>query len=361
MTTTTRELATLDFAITPAMALERWQAFHAFVREQMVEGTDYGVIPGTDKPTLLKPGAEKLNNLYGLAAEQTVTERVQDWEHGFFFYEVKTALRHISSGAVISEGMGSCNSKESRYRWRWVAEDRLPPGTDKAALASRDTRLVEFAFAVEQGETTGQYGKPAAYWQQFREAIADGSAKSVKRTTRAGREFDAWEIGGRVYQVENPDVYDQVNTILKMAAKRSLVDAVLKATRASGIFTQDLEDLVEAIATIERGDGDESRPQRQAEPPRQQPQPSPQVAGEQNAAWIMEQITGWWGGDTPAKLTEAYRLVGLAEPTGGMRALPRADASKLWKALEGMRSKEQAEAGASPQEQLFPPETAVVS
>lgn len=34
-----------------------------------------------------------------------------------------------------------------------------------------------------------------------------------------------------------------VNTILKMSKKRSHVDATLSATRSSGLFTQDLEDL----------------------------------------------------------------------------------------------------------------------
>ena len=33
----------------------------------MVKGQDYGVIPGTAKPTLLKPGAEKLAEYYGYA------------------------------------------------------------------------------------------------------------------------------------------------------------------------------------------------------------------------------------------------------------------------------------------------------
>ena len=32
----------------------------AFVKAQMQKEIDYGVIPGTKKPTLLKPGAEKL-------------------------------------------------------------------------------------------------------------------------------------------------------------------------------------------------------------------------------------------------------------------------------------------------------------
>lgn len=38
------------------------------------------------------------------------------------------------------------------------------------------------------------------------------------------------------------DAYNVINTILKMAKKRALIDAVLSATRSSGIFTQDVED-----------------------------------------------------------------------------------------------------------------------
>ena len=39
------------------------------------------------------------------------------------------------------------------------------------------------------------------------------------------------------------DPYSLINTMLKMAKKRALVDAVLSATRSSDLFTQDLEDM----------------------------------------------------------------------------------------------------------------------
>lgn len=39
------------------------------------------------------------------------------------------------------------------------------------------------------------------------------------------------------------DGYTISNTVLKMAKKRALVDAVLSATRSSGLFTQDVEDM----------------------------------------------------------------------------------------------------------------------
>ena len=48
-----------------------------------------------------------------------------------------------------------------------------------------------------------------------------------------------WNSGGRV---ENEDIADLWNTVLKMAKKRAFVDAVRSTTAASDIFTQDIEE-----------------------------------------------------------------------------------------------------------------------
>ena len=42
-----------------ALTAQHYQTMVAFVRVQMQKEVDYGIIPGTKKPTLLKPGAEK--------------------------------------------------------------------------------------------------------------------------------------------------------------------------------------------------------------------------------------------------------------------------------------------------------------
>src|SRR5690606_22905756 len=59
--------------------------------------------------------------------------------------------------------------------------------------------------------------------------------------------FAKWQ--GKVEQKKqvrtNPA--DVANTILKMAKKRAQVDAVITATAASDIFTQDIEDLPEEV------------------------------------------------------------------------------------------------------------------
>jgi hypothetical protein len=41
--------------------------------------------------------------------------------------------------------------------------------------------------------------------------------------------------------------YSSVNTVLKMAKKRAYVDAILTATHTSGIFTQDVEDIMSGV------------------------------------------------------------------------------------------------------------------
>jgi hypothetical protein len=147
-----------DFVVSLEEAGRRIAMLKQFVREHMVEGEDYGVIPGASpKPTLFKPGAEKLNAIFGLAPILEITSRMEDWDAGFAAYEVKVTLMNKRSGSIEAEGIGNCNSRERRYK--------------------------------------------------------------------------------------NQDAANIAITLLKMAKKRALIDATLSATRASGMFTQDLEDM----------------------------------------------------------------------------------------------------------------------
>ena len=88
-------------------------------REIMVQETDYGVIPGTQKPTLLKPGAEKLANFYGLVAVVGITQHLGDGETTPpIAYDATCELRHGASGVVVAVGVGQANCWEKRYRYR---------------------------------------------------------------------------------------------------------------------------------------------------------------------------------------------------------------------------------------------------
>src|SRR5437660_666259 len=227
------------------LAIERRNALVAFVQQLMVEDRDFGKIPGVDKPSLLKPGAEKLVTFFGLSPEFITTAETEDWtgaEHKgepFFYYRYKCRLTR--DGRVIGEGEGSCNSWEVKYRYRWVPEDQVPAHLDKTRLVKRDSSVSEFEFAVAKKETTGQYGKPAEHWKRFEDAIANKTAVLIQRKTKTGKEMPAWSIPAVSYRVPNADSPDVVNTLQKMAQKRALVAAVLIGVNASEFFTQDVE------------------------------------------------------------------------------------------------------------------------
>ena len=170
-----------------------------FFKDIMVQGQDYGVIPGTDKPTLLKPGAEKLCELYGYAPVIKQVEEVAERDTGFYRARVTVALVHRRTGIVIAEGVGEANTMEGRYRIRWVPEWKLPKGINKENLHSEE------------------------------------------REKKDGTTF-------RMYRMENDDPWTLWNTVLKMAKKRGIIDATLSATRSSGLFAQDIEDLADWVS-----------------------------------------------------------------------------------------------------------------
>jgi hypothetical protein len=225
---------------------EAIRKFQVLVQKQLKENIDYGVIPGTSKPTLYKAGAEKISKLLDLSDIHECVESIQDWDRGFFMFRYKTKLVSLVSGQIVSEGVGSCNSKEDRYRWRWVSQDKLPPGSDPAGYVSRGSKqkIFEFGFAIQNGETSGKYGKPAEYWEKWREAIRTGKARETEKLTKKNKMLKGYEItvDRTLYRIPNEDIFTQVNTIEKMAKKRSMVDAGLSVGRLSELFTQDLED-----------------------------------------------------------------------------------------------------------------------
>lgn len=205
-----------NLLLTPVMNLEvarqRLQEFQSFVKEYLVKDEDFGVIPGTPKPTLLKPGSDKLCELYGLADTYEITSRIEDWDRNLFDYEVRCTLLSKRDGGIVGTGLGSCNSYEGKYRWR--DGQRKCPSCGKATI-------------IKGRE---EYG---GGWLCFAKKGGCGAKFKTGDQTIEGQQT------GRI---ENDDIPTLKNTILKMAKKRAKVDATLGATRSSGIFTQDVED-----------------------------------------------------------------------------------------------------------------------
>ncbi len=209
-------------AVMPAeMTIEELVARTRKVQEAMKavmkDGEHYGVIPGTPKPTLLKPGAEKLLNLFMLDPEYAAVREPEDGAH--LTITSTCTLYHIGTGARLGSGMGSCSTRESKYAYRNAK--RVCPKCGAEAINKS-----KFPPRGKRDEAPGWY--------------------CYAKVGGCGVEFSAEDpaITGQVLgRVDNPDKADQYNTVLKMANKRSLVAAVLNVTAASDIFTQDLEDM----------------------------------------------------------------------------------------------------------------------
>ena len=184
------------------------------MRAVMQDGTHYGKIPGTQKPTLFKAGSEKILSTFRIAIEPFAEDlSTADCAR----YRVTCRATSQISGAFLGAGIGECSSSEEKYSFRGIVHDKEWIATPE------DRRRVKFT--------------------------RDGSEIRQVRTNPA----------------------DVANTVLKMAKKRAQIDATLTATAASDIFTQDIEDLPpevrEVVVGAETGQKPDLKPpQRKSEP-----------------------------------------------------------------------------------------------
>ncbi|MBK8793324.1 MAG: hypothetical protein IPN59_09225 [Holophaga sp.] len=158
---------------------KRTHAIQEIMRGVMKEGTHYGTIPGTPKPSLWKAGAEVIAMTFRLAP--------------------------MLECHVVADDMES--------EWNYTA-----PKRDGSIISGTCIGFFEVEATCTIIGPTG-------------ESHSRCSARCNNREAKY-RSLQAFEIR---------------NTILKMAEKRAFVSAVLMATGASDIFTQDLEDFPELI------------------------------------------------------------------------------------------------------------------
>lgn len=198
----------------------------------MKEGTHYGTIPGTPKPTLYQPGAELLCLTFRIAA----TPRVEDLgSNETVRYRVAMQATSQVSGEVLGEGVGECSSDETKYRW-------ARPTCDEEWAETPESHRREKWMRGKQGNY---------------------KAKQI-RTSPA----------------------DVANTILKMAAKRALIAMTRTVLACSDIFAQDLEDLPqEVLESVVEADAPPQKPALQTPQRKSAPaQPSPSPAATSSSA-----------------------------------------------------------------------------
>jgi hypothetical protein len=197
-----------------ARLVEQKAQIQEAMKAVMKENEHYGVIPGCKKPSLWQPGADTLCLLFGIGAQYEVVTSVE--RDDFLAYSHRCRLVHRDSLRTWGEGMGGANSREKRYVEQ--SSQRLCPSCNGP-------------FIIKGKE---EYGGGWLCW-------AKKGGCGAKFPDDDGRIAD--QGGTQTAQ----GVWDLQNTLIKMSSKRAKVAAVLTATAASDIFTQDLEDLVDAM------------------------------------------------------------------------------------------------------------------
>lgn len=155
----------------------------------MKRDVHFGIIPGCPKPSLFKPGAEKIASTFRIA----VTSDVEDLSTSDEKRYRVTCTAYAVNGNKLGSSIGECSSSEEKYRWRRPVCD--------------------------------------AEWE----------------STEGDRRREKWLRDGTKIKQMRTEPSDLANTILQMADKRAYVAVVRKVTAASDVFTQDIEDLPEGV------------------------------------------------------------------------------------------------------------------
>lgn len=203
-----------EIPLTPADVKHQISLIQEIMKDAMKSGEHYGVIPGCgDKPSLLKPGAEKLNLTFRMAPDPEIIVKELSGNHRE--YQLKVRMTSIVTGRFLGAGVGSANTMETKWRFR-KAEQKCPKCGKETIIRGKK----------EYGGGWLCFTKKGGCGAKFKEGDPEIENQTMGR-------------------VEHDNPADYYNTCLKMAKKRALVDAVLTVTAASDIFTQDIEEMAE--------------------------------------------------------------------------------------------------------------------
>lgn len=183
---------------------------------------DFGVIPGTKSPSLLKPGAEKIVWNYGLESKYQLENAIEDYENGFFFYRFRCEL--WKNGIHITDGYGSSNTRERK--------NGSASGFDVANTAlkiAKKRALVDAAILV--GQLSGMFTQDIENENYTANADAYTSKDPNAKISTKQRTY--------FYAVASSNGYT------KTEAKDFLTAHGYKS--ASDILAKDLDDLCEAL------------------------------------------------------------------------------------------------------------------
>lgn len=224
---TTQEITKVETGIqqtSPERIVERFEAIQAISKRLFKNEEHYGEpFKGSGKKVLLKAGAEVLNAAFQLFPRYDL--EIRELGNGHREYIVQTEIISQVSNSQVGEGLGSCSTMEGNFRYRNIDEATSVPVPKTAWDAKNNNDIKEMkrilADALKENDIELPKGAEAGF-------VKDGS----------------WFVSIRGKQ-ENPDIADVYNTCLKMAKKRSHIDATLTALGISSMYTQDIDEFPE--------------------------------------------------------------------------------------------------------------------
>lgn len=229
------------------------------MRGVMKPDVHYGVIPGTDKNTLLKPGAEVLLTTFRISVRPEIDDLSTT---DCVTYRVRAHGVHMGTDTLVGIGVGECSTNEEKYKWRGASD-----------LEWQNT---------EEPRRRVKYGWK---WGQRQGEKVDVLTKQVRT---------------------NPA--DLANTVLKMAKKRAEVDLCLTALAASDIFTQDIEEVIDN----DTGEIQRVNPKAQSREPTRQTTLDPDRAGKATDKQLdLIRMKCERAGITPDQFLEEFELTAL--------------------------------------------------
>lgn len=289
--------------MTPDELHAQLEFIRTVMKREMKDGVDYGKIPGCgDKPGLFQPGAQKLLMTFRLT-DHVKKEVLREFPNYHREYEFTVSLR--SQAGREWDGVGTCSTLESKYRYRKA--ERTCPKCGHAAIIEENPKF------LKPGQVAGFVCWKKKGGCNFRFAPADPAITS--------------QIGG---QVENENPADQWNTVRKMAFKRALVAAAINATNTSELWTQDIEDLnANAAAAPESAPkpAPASSSPPQGERPRQPAQqtaaaPPLRLASIVTRNWTLQELGKKFGPEAEDSIHEYLVKAGMLLETENITELP---------------------------------------
>jgi len=200
-----RNKAEMTYRLTPQEVKERIELVRDVMKNVMEAGAHYEQYPGMDKPMIKKEGAEILGQTFNIRPQYEV--KITEFDNYHREYLVKVRLFKVSYGEdhfLVGEGDGSCSTLESNYRY--VSE----------------VKPVNIPV-------------PSNYWTLFKKDRKQ-AFDLLPKNHRVKKVDGEWRVVKAADKVENPNIPDTWNNVLKKAKKRAYVAAILTYTCATDIF-----------------------------------------------------------------------------------------------------------------------------